>query len=75
MYNEETSGIIWDVALNETDSYTDVFAAGLFDTDAKLSQVQLCSVAFYESGDVDKVFFVTFTSYSHLIDHLSLLIL
>lgn len=55
LYNEETSGIIWDVALNETDSYTDVFAAGLFDTDAKLSQVQLCSVAFYESGDVDKV--------------------
>jgi hypothetical protein len=43
------------MAINETDYYTDVFAAGLFDTDAKMSQVQLCSVAFYESGDVDKV--------------------
>jgi hypothetical protein len=46
---------VWDVALNETDSYSEVFAAGLFDTDAKMSQVQLCSVAFYQSGDVDKV--------------------
>lgn len=46
---------MWDVAVNETDSYSEVYAAGLFDTDAKMSQVQLCSVAFYQSGDVDKV--------------------
>lgn len=46
---------MWDVALNETNSYTEIFAAGLFDTDAKISQVQLCSVAVYESGDIDKV--------------------
>jgi serine/threonine protein kinase len=55
LYSESNSGVVWDVAVNETDSYSEVYAAGLFDTDAKMSQVQLCSVAFYQSGDVDKV--------------------
>lgn len=54
VYGEDNGGLIWDVAVNSTDS-SKLFVGGLFDTDAEMSQTQLCSVAGYDGNSFAKV--------------------
>lgn len=55
LYGEDNNGIIWDLAVNTSDPYGEAYAVGLFDTGAKMSQIQLCSVASFDGRTFDKV--------------------
>lgn len=56
MYGDDSNGVVWDVAVNKTDPLSNqIYLVGTFDTIAKSSQVQLCSVGTYDGHTVDKV--------------------
>lgn len=51
----EDNAVIYDVAVNHSQSFDLVYAAGLFDTASRISQTQLCSVAKFDGFSFEKV--------------------
>lgn len=51
----EDNAVIYDLAVNRSDSFDTVYVAGLFDTASRLSQTQLCSVARFDGESFEKV--------------------
>jgi hypothetical protein len=52
----ENNGVIWDIAINRTSNpYDTMYIVGTFDTDARASQFQFCSVSEYDGVGFNKV--------------------
>lgn len=54
LYGED-NGVIWDVAVNTSETYERMYTVGLFDAASKTSQIQLCSVAKFDGTNFEKV--------------------
>eukprot|EP01041_Mallomonas_annulata_P005687 gene5687-11474_t len=51
----ESNGVIWDIAVNRSLPYNRLFVVGAFDTVAKTSQVEFCSVGEWDGVVFSKV--------------------
>jgi hypothetical protein len=52
----EANGVIWDMAVNDSIPFNKLFVVGVFDSETKLSQMQLCSAAEFDGLTFGKVF-------------------